>query len=362
MKKLTIDLDERSYPILIDNLLFKGKAYHPFIKKEEVLLITNETIYHYHKSLILELVGGRGEAIYILPDGEAYKNADSLEKLLTKLLTLKFGRQAQLIAFGGGVIGDLVGFAASIYQRGINFVQVPTTLLAQVDSSVGGKTAINHPLGKNMIGSFYQPSSVLIDLSLLKTLPKREYISGLGEVIKNGFIFSHDFLEWLTNHREAILALDPSLVGEMVFKACDFKREIVNLDEKEQGVRALLNFGHTFGHAIEKNMQYKGILHGEAVAIGMVMAGKLSERLGLISEEDFTFLETMLDDFLLPIRMPRVIAIDEMIEAMKLDKKNINQTIRFILLEGLGQASVVGNIEEVLVREAIAYATPSAAL
>lgn len=360
MKELTIDLDERSYPILIDEFLFKGEAYRSYIKKEEVLLITNETIYSYHKTLILDLVEGREEAIYILPDGETYKNADSLEKLLTKLLTLKFGRQAQLIAFGGGVIGDLVGFAASIYQRGIDFIQIPTTLLAQVDSSVGGKTAINHPLGKNMIGSFYQPSAVLMDLSLLKTLPRREYISGLGEVIKYGFIFSHDYLKWLTDHREAILALDPSFVGEMVFRACDFKREIVNLDEKEEGVRALLNFGHTFGHAVEKNMQYKGILHGEAVAIGMVMAGKLSERLGLISQEEFIFLETMLDNFSLPTRMPKPIAIEEMIEAMRLDKKNINQTMRFILLEGLGKASVVGDIDEALIKEAIAYASSSA--
>lgn len=355
MKKLTIDLGARSYPILMAENLLEREEITAFLNPSQRLVVTNDTIYGYHKKTILNLVDQDASCVLILPDGERYKSAESLNTILTELLTLEFNRNSQLIAFGGGVIGDLVGFAASIYQRGIDFIQVPTTLLAQVDSSVGGKTAINHPLGKNMIGSFYQPSAVLMDLSLLKTLPKREYLSGLAEVLKYGFILSDDFLIWLEANREKILALDFEVVSKMIYRACSFKRDVVNQDETEQGVRALLNLGHTFGHAIERNMKYQGVLHGEAVSIGTVMAGKLSELAGFISHADFARLESLLDEFGLPIRQETAIEIDAMMSAMRLDKKNRDKKIRFVLLKSMGSAEVVDAIEEGLILEAIKY-------
>lgn len=355
MKKLTIDLGTRSYPILMAENLLEREEITSFLNPSQRLVVTNDTIYDYHKETILKLVDQDASRVLILPDGERYKSAESLNTILTELLTLEFNRNSQLIAFGGGVIGDLVGFAASIYQRGIDFIQVPTTLLAQVDSSVGGKTAINHPLGKNMIGSFYQPSAVLMDLSLLKTLPKREYLSGLAEVLKYGFILSDEFLIWLEANREKILALDFEVVSEMIYRACSFKRDVVNQDETEQGVRALLNLGHTFGHAIERNMKYQGVLHGEAVSIGTVMAGKLSELAGFISHADFARLESLLDEFGLPIRQETAIEMDAMMSAMRLDKKNRDKKIRFVLLKSMGSAEVVDAIEEGLILAAIKY-------
>lgn len=340
MKKLIVDLGERSYPIYIDENLLKDEIVKPYLNKTQKLIVTNETLYKLYKPLILSLVDQKREQLLVLRDGEEYKNQESLFEILTRLLELQFNRQALLIAFGGGVIGDLVGFAASIYQRGIDFVQIPTSLLAQVDSSVGGKTAINHPLGKNMIGSFHQPQAVLIDTALLRTLPEREYRSGLAEVVKYGFIQDKEFLAWLLTNAHDILSLKMDVIQEMIYRSCDAKRIIVHLDERESGIRATLNLGHTFGHALERAYQYRDLLHGEAVAIGIVMAAELSLLRGYLNKQERDEVIAALRALQLPTLSDRLFSAAELIEIMRLDKKNRDHTIRFVLFERIGQAII----------------------
>lgn len=358
MKTLTVDLADRSYDIEIDKNLLATKRFVDKFPYTQRLVLTNNTIYALHSDRILSLVDGDRDHVVIIEDGEQYKNLSSFAEVHTRLLELEFNRKSLLIAFGGGVIGDLAGFVASTYQRGIDFVQIPTTLLAQVDSSVGGKTAVNHPLGKNMIGTFYQPKRVLIDLSLLETLPQREYISGLAEVLKYGFIQDAPFLEWMRLNYEAILAKDPEVISEMIYHSCACKKSIVDQDERESGIRATLNLGHTFGHAVEKLMKYQGILHGEAVAIGINMAGYLSCRMGYISKKDQLYITFLLNLFGLPCIAPEAFSIPAFLNAMRLDKKNVTQKIRFVLLETIGKAIITDEVPEEFIIEAIEFGTP----
>ena len=358
MKTLTVDLADRSYDIQIDKNLLASMRFAEEFPYEQRLVLTNNTIYALHSDRILSLVNGDKARVVIIEDGERYKNLESFAEVHTRLLELEFNRRSLLIAFGGGVIGDLAGFVASTYQRGIDFIQIPTTLLAQVDSSVGGKTAVNHPHGKNMIGTFYQPKRVLIDLSLLKTLPQREYVSGLAEVLKYGFIQDAEFLEWMRINYEAVLAKDSEVISEMIYRSCACKKFIVDQDERESGIRATLNLGHTFGHAIEKLMKYQGVLHGEAVAIGMNMAGYLSCRMGLISKKDQLYITSLLHLFDLPCEVPQSFTPQEFLNVMRLDKKNLTQKIRFVLLNGIGQAMMTDDIPEEYIIEAIEFGTP----
>ncbi len=358
MKTLTVDLADRSYNIDISPNLLASFSFKERFPYEQRLVLTNNTIYALHSDRILSLVDGNREQVVIIEDGESYKNLESFLEVHTRLLELEFNRKSLLIAFGGGVIGDLGGFVASTYQRGIDFIQIPTTLLAQVDSSVGGKTAVNHPLGKNMIGTFYQPKQVLIDLSLLKTLPQREYVSGLAEVLKYGFIQDASFLEWMREHYQQILVKDPQVISEMIYRSCEYKKEIVNQDERESGIRATLNLGHTFGHAIEKLMKYQGILHGEAVAIGINMAGYLSCRMGLINKKDQLYITSLLHLFNLPCESPVAFSAQQFLNVMRLDKKNVSQKIRFVLLESIGKAIMTDDIPEEFIIEAIEFGTP----
>lgn len=283
MERITVTLGERSYPITIAAGLFNEPAsFLPLKSGDQVMLVTNETLAPLYLDKVrgvLERAGVNVDSV-ILPDGEQYKSLTVLDTVFTALLKKPHGRDTTLVALGGGVIGDLTGFAAASYQRGVRFIQVPTTLLSQVDSSVGGKTAVNHPLGKNMIGAFYQPASVVVDLDCLKTLPARELASGLAEVIKYGIILDADFFTWLEGNLDALLRLDGPAMAYCIRRCCELKAEVVAADEREAGLRALLNLGHTFGHAIEAEMGYGNWLHGEAVAAGIVMAARASERLG----------------------------------------------------------------------------------
>lgn len=286
MRTLNVDLAERSYPIYIGtDLLKQAQLFTPHIVGRQVAIVTNTTVAPLYLKQLRETLQGYEITEVILPDGESYKNWETLQLIFDALLRDKHDRKTTLIALGGGVIGDMTGFAASSYQRGVNFIQVPTTLLSQVDSSVGGKTGINHPLGKNMIGAFYQPQAVIIDTATLHTLPERELAAGLAEVIKYGFICDEPFLTWLEQHIEKICALDNQALMETIERSCAAKAKVVSADERESGVRATLNLGHTFGHAIETEQGYGVWLHGEAVAAGTVMALEMSQQLGWITIE-----------------------------------------------------------------------------
>lgn len=352
MKIIDIELEDRAYPIYISSTNQFSQRLEEKVRGDNVLIVSNSTIAPLYMDYVVGLLPNKHVETLVLDDGEIFKNNDSLQKIITKLLILKFTRSATLIALGGGVIGDLVGFAASIYQRGIDFIQFPTSLLAQVDSSVGGKTAINHPLGKNMVGTFYQPRAVFINVDALDTLPRREFISGLAEVIKYGLIRDREFFYWLRDNKDAILMRDKTMIKELVARSCQNKKEIVMEDEFEQGNRALLNLGHTFGHAIEKNMGYKGVLHGEAVAVGMRMAALVSEKMGLMSSDQVQEIEDTLTAFLLPTTMKKQFAFEEMWEAMLVDKKNTTSDIRYILLSEIGQGVIRGNVPKEYIEDA----------
>ncbi len=345
MKTLKVALAERSYPIVIgENILQSPQYYVPHLLGQQVMIVSNTTIAPLWLDKVLPAFNGYQVETLILPDGEEYKVFAQVNVILTELLEKKFNRHATLVALGGGVIGDMVGFAASIYQRGIPFIQIPTTLLAQVDSSVGGKTAVNHPLGKNMIGSFYQPKGVVIDTLTLQTLDKREYYSGLAEAIKYGLIFDQDLYQWCHEHVDALKARDHTVLTDLIAASCEHKATVVAKDETEQGERAYLNLGHTFGHAIEKCQHYKGLLHGEAVAIGMVMAMDLSVRLGHIHADALLELKKLLTQLELPTVAPEGLNCREMLEAMSIDKKNIHGKLRFVLLKQIGEAYLAEGI------------------
>lgn len=339
---LNVDLGERSYPIHIGSgLLEDPKRFAPHLAGRQVMLVTNETV----APLYLERVRrGLPEGLevreVVLPDGEHTKTLESVARIWDALLAAGFNRRCTLIALGGGVIGDMVGYAAACYQRGVAFIQVPTTLLSQVDSSVGGKTGVNHPRGKNMIGAFWQPRAVLIDTDSLATLPARELSAGLAEVIKYGLIRDVEFLAWLESHMSDLRALDSEALTEAIRRSCTLKADIVAEDETEQGVRALLNLGHTFGHAIEAHQGYGNWLHGEAVGAGMLMAAELSRRLGWLDDADVARVSALLQAADLPRFAPVGMSSNDFLELMRLDKKNVDSRLRLILLRALGDACV----------------------
>ncbi len=357
MPVLTVALGQRSYPIHIDEQVFaQADLLLPHIVGRQVMLVSNTTVAPLYLAPVREVLQNAGLTVaeVILPDGEQYKDWQHLQLIFDALLQARFGRKATLIALGGGVIGDMTGFAAATYQRGINFIQIPTTLLAQVDSSVGGKTGINHPLGKNMIGAFMQPQLVLADTAVLRTLPDRELSAGLAEIIKYGLIRDTQFLQWLREHMSALIAREPAVLAEAVARSCQHKAEVVAADELEQhDVRALLNLGHTFGHAIETKMGYGSWLHGEAVAVGMLMAADLSQRMGWISAFEVQELRLLLLAAGLPVQAPESISQADFLAAMAVDKKNIDGQLRLVLLKRVGEAVVVDMTELALVRETL---------
>jgi 3-dehydroquinate synthase len=343
MRTLTVALGDRSYPIHIGpGLLERPELLLEHLAQKRVVIVTNDVVAPlYLDAFEKRLSASEVQSIRIvLPDGEDHKNWHTLNTILDAMLENRCERRTTIIALGGGVVGDIAGFAAAVYQRGIPFIQVPTTLLAQVDSAVGGKTAINHPLGKNMIGAFYQPRVVLADTDSLATLPPREFSAGLAEVIKYGFIRDPEFLDWLDSHMDALLARDAEPLTHAIERSCWNKAEVVASDERETGdMRALLNFGHTFGHAIEAGTGYGTWLHGEAVAMGMVLAAKLSQRLGFLSAADADRVTTLLTRARLPVLAPDL-GFDRYVELMGHDKKVQGGRLKFILLRSLGDAFV----------------------
>ena len=356
MTPLNVALGERSYPIDIGAGLLDraGELLGPRIAARRAIIVSNPVVAgHWLAPLRASFARAGIEAqVVLIPDGEAHKNWDTLHDLLTRLLELQAERSTTLVALGGGVVGDVAGFAAAIYQRGMRFVQIPTTLLAQVDSSVGGKTAVNHPLGKNMIGAFYQPQLVLADIATLDTLPDRELKAGLAEVIKYGLIRDPEFFSWLEEHVEALLARDRDALIHAVRRSCANKAEVVAADERETGERALLNLGHTFGHAIETGLGYGEWLHGEAVAAGTLIAAELSYRLGWLSADALLRTERLFLRAGLPIRGPRLGAA-RYLELMRHDKKVKDGRLRLILLRNIGEAVVSDQADEAAIGAAI---------
>ena len=355
VETINVDLGERSYPIFIGpGLLKETDRLRSHLGQGQAVIISNDTVAPLYLDQVKQTLGDSYGWEIILPDGETHKNLGTISQIYDRLLRAKADRQTTLVALGGGVIGDITGFAAATYQRGINFIQIPTTLLAQVDSSVGGKTGVNHPLGKNMIGAFYQPRCVLIDTEVLLTLPEREIKAGLAEVIKYGLINQPDFLSWLTNNAADILALDNAKLTETIRICCQAKADIVAADEREVGLRALLNLGHTFGHAIETASGYGNLLHGETIAMGMVMAADLSRRLDLLSAEQAAKVRDILEnDFSMPVIPPAQISTETYLELMSSDKKAEHGRIRFILLEALGRAVLTGEVPPDLLKETL---------
>lgn len=344
MQTLQVDLGERSYPIYIGkDLLSKAECIVPHLAGRQVAVVTNETIAPLYLDRLVGALSPREVTSIVLPDGEAFKQWETLQTIFDGMLKARHDRRTTIVALGGGVIGDMAGFAAACYQRGVDFIQIPTTLLSQVDSSVGGKTGINHPLGKNMIGAFYQPKAVIIDTSTLTTLPARELSAGLAEVIKYGLICDEPFLAWLEEHMEALRALDDAALTEAIARSCSAKARVVGADEREQGIRATLNLGHTFGHAIETHMGYGVWLHGEAVAAGTVMALEMSRRLGWIGEAERDRGIRLLQRAGLPVVPPTEMTPEDFLEHMSVDKKVLDGRLRLVLLKRLGEAVVTGD-------------------
>ncbi len=340
---LKVDLGERSYPIYIGSeLLDQADLIARHIHGQSALIVSNDTVAPLYLEAVQQALDSKQirQDKIILADGEQHKTMASVESILDLLLSSRHDRRSTIIALGGGVIGDIAGFAASIYQRGVNFIQIPTTLLSQVDSSVGGKTGVNHPLGKNMIGAFYQPQCVIADIASLRTLPRRELSAGLAEVIKYGLICDAGFFDWLEINIGGLLAGDEELLAQAVLVSCQNKARVVELDEREGGLRAILNLGHTFGHAIETTMGYGKWLHGEAVAAGMVMAIDLSIREGSIDEQVRQRGVALLKQAALPVNPPPEMTVEQFLDAMAIDKKNVDGKIKLILLRALGEAFV----------------------
>ena len=356
---VNVELQERRYPILIGNGLLQDERSYPVKRGERVMIVTNPTVAQFYLDTVTFALKKRGCEVdhVLLPDGEKYKTLESLNLIFTALLQGNHGRDTTIIALGGGVIGDVAGFAAASYQRGVRLVQIPTTLLSQVDSSVGGKTAVNHELGKNMIGAFYQPSMVIIDTHTLSTLPKREVNAGLAEVIKYGAILDYEFFEWLEAHIDELVALNNESLQHCIARCCQIKADVVARDETEKGDRALLNLGHTFGHAIETHLGYGNWLHGEAVSTGMMMAAALSEQLGDISVADVSRLEKLLARANLPTLSPDSMQPEDYLPHMMRDKKVLAGKLRLVLLKSLGQAYIVTDTDKDLVLNAIKRCT-----
>lgn len=359
--QVDIDLGNRSYPVIIGtDLLEKSSVLlAPYITGKSVCVVTNEVVASlFLKTLKSQLSEKFDLSEVILPDGEEFKNLTTLNKIFDVLLENKQSRDVTLIALGGGVVGDMTGFAAASFMRGVNFIQIPTTLLAQVDSSVGGKTGVNHALGKNMIGAFYQPRCVLADVSFLQTLPARELSAGLAEVIKYGLIADKEFFGWLQENIKKLTEGDEGTLSYAIKISCECKARIVSADETEQGLRAILNLGHTFGHAIEAHYQFQNILHGEAVAIGTCMAAHLSHDLGLINETTVEDIKKLFIAANLPISTREKISSATLYEYMKVDKKVKSGQMRLIVLNAIGEAKVIAGIPQEKIIKAIERAMP----
>ena len=347
VRELRVELGARSYPIRIGTGLLDARAlWRGAITGKHVLIVSNEVVAPLYLERVRAQLDDVALSTLVLPDGEAHKTLASAARVFDALATLKASRDACIVALGGGVIGDLAGFAAACWMRGIGFVQMPTTLLAMVDSSVGGKTAVDLPAGKNLVGAFHQPRAVVIDTATLATLPERELRAGLAEVIKYGALGDAEFFGWLERHATQLLARDPAVLAEAIAHCCAQKAGIVARDETEQGERALLNFGHTFGHALETVAGYGTLLHGEGVAIGMCLAAELSARLGRAPAQDGERLRRLLAQCGLPTAMPGGLRGDQVLATMKLDKKNLSGRLRLILWRGIGQAEIVEGIDE----------------
>ena len=351
-----IDLGDRSYPIHIGPDLFTDtELLRAHINGKQVAIVTNSTVEPLYANTIRQQLDGYATITVTLKDGEAYKNLDSLNDIISDMLTARFDRTCTILALGGGVVGDLAGFAAATYQRGVNFIQLPTTLLAQVDSSVGGKTGVNHPQGKNMIGAFHQPRCVIADTNTITTLPANELRAGLAEVIKHGFILDESFFTWLEQNTQKLLEKDPVALTHAIRRSCEIKAEVVARDEQEHGVRALLNLGHTFGHAIEAALGYGNWLHGEAVAAGIAMASDLSCRLGLIDATSHRRGLALLQAAGLPIRAPAEITPEQFMHYMTRDKKTRDGQIRLILLNAIGSAIVSDDFDSTVLQQLLEH-------
>lgn len=339
MKTLTVDLAERSYPIFIgQGVLADSSLVKPYVKGQQVMIVTNETVAPLYLEQAKSLFAEFQVDEVILPDGEEFKNLDHLNLIFDALLSKRHNRTTTLVALGGGVVGDMTGFAAASYQRGVDFIQIPTTLLSQVDSSVGGKTGVNHALGKNMIGAFHQPKCVLIDVNSLSTLPANELAAGMAEVIKYGLICDLEFFGWLESNIDLLNKKDTDALVYAIETSCLNKAKVVALDEREGGIRAILNLGHTFGHAIETDQGYGNWLHGEAVAVGMLMAADLSARLGWIEPQDVIRIESLLVAAGLPTKSPQGMRADQFKKFMAVDKKVLDGKLRLVLLRAMGDA------------------------
>ncbi|MCF6436530.1 3-dehydroquinate synthase [Pseudoalteromonas sp. MMG022] len=347
MLELKVDLNERSYPIYIgQNLLADAGRLTKYIGQCRPVIITNQTVAPLYLDSLLSALDNYEPLHFILPDGEQYKTLDSFEQINAFLLQNNCGRDTCLIALGGGVIGDLTGFVAACYQRGVPFIQIPTTLLSQVDSSVGGKTAVNHPLGKNMIGAFYQPKAVFIDTESLATLPAREFAAGMAEVIKYGLIHDVQFLTFLEEKHDELSSLQQDVVMQVIYRCCQIKAQIVAQDETEAGQRALLNLGHTFGHAIEAQMGYGNWLHGEAVAAGMMLAVKLAALRDALAGAEVARVEALIASYQLPTEVPTDMTAEQFLTHMRKDKKNKQGRIRFIVPTALGTCALVDDVSD----------------
>ena len=351
MQTLTVDLGDRSYPIHIGSGLLKHPALiQDHIQGATTAIVSNETIAPLYLEALHQITAPYKNTDVILPDGEKYKTLEVEQQIFTDMLSARCDRKSTLLALGGGVVGDMTGFAAACYQRGIHFIQVPTTLLAMVDSSVGGKTGVNHPLGKNMIGAFHQPQCVLIDIDTLDTLDDQQLSAGLAEVIKYGFIRDPAFLDWLDNNMQKLLQRDKEALAYAIYRSCQHKAEIVAADEREAGQRALLNLGHTFGHAIETGMGYGEWLHGEAVAVGMVMAAELSQKMGWIEPEDVERVRQLLLKANLPIEPPKEISAEQFAQLMSIDKKVQDGVLSLVLMQSYGESIVTSDFDQTALR------------
>ncbi len=358
MKTLTVDLPSNAYPIYIgENLLSDSSLVAPFVKGRQVMIVTNDTIAPLYLDKVKALFKDFTVDTVILPDGEEYKTLEYLNLIYDELLSKQHNRTTTLVALGGGVVGDMTGYAAASYQRGVDFIQIPTTLLSQVDSSVGGKTGVNHKLGKNMIGAFHQPNCVLIDINTLSTLPDNELSSGLSEVIKYGLICDLPFFEWLEENMHNLLSRKSKFLVEAIERSCGNKARIVAQDEKEGGIRAILNLGHTFGHAIETDQGYGVWLHGEAVATGTIMAASLSKKLGWINENDMQRIVSILTNARLPIESPQNMLPARYKELMAVDKKVLDGKLRLVLLKSMGQAVTTSDFNVSQLDETLAELT-----
>ena len=339
MTTLTVDLGERSYPIYIENaLLEQTDLLKKHIPGNSALIVSNETVAPLYLEKTQAMLSGLKHQAVILPDGEKYKNLEVLNQIYDGLLRNRFDRNTTIIALGGGVVGDMAGFAAASYQRGVHLIQIPTTLLSQVDSSVGGKTGVNHALGKNMIGAFYQPRAVIADTDTLDTLPDRELSAGIAEVIKYGLICNSEFFDWLEKNMSALLARDKKALSYAIEVSCQTKAEVVAADERESGNRALLNLGHTFGHAIENGMGYGEWLHGEAVGAGMCMAAVMSEQMNWMSNEETERTIKLIEQAKLPSKAPASMTVESFQDLMSVDKKVLDGVLRLVLMKGIGQS------------------------